>query len=203
MPERTQTAILNAGKNEFLSKGYSGASMRNIAAAAGVTTGAVYGYYSDKNALFAALVEPASEKFTERFKEALYSFSVLPAKRQIGEMGTYSGDALKELLNHIYENFDEFYLIICCSEGSNYENYVRKFVEAEIEATLEFMEVMKQNGHEITSLSMNMIQILSASFFSEIFETVVRRMDKEEADIYVDQLLLFHAAGWKTLFKMD
>ena len=40
---------------EFLEKGFQGASLRNIVKSAGVTTGAFYGYYSSKEALFAAL----------------------------------------------------------------------------------------------------------------------------------------------------
>ena len=42
-------------------KGFKNASLRSIAQAAGVTTGAIYGYYPDKAALFDALVsEPAN-----------------------------------------------------------------------------------------------------------------------------------------------
>ena len=39
----TLQVILITGKNEFMEKGYSGASLRNIAREAGVTTGAFYG----------------------------------------------------------------------------------------------------------------------------------------------------------------
>ena len=53
----TQQKILEAAKQEFLEKGFQGASLRNIVKTAGVTTGAFYGYYSNKEALFAALVE--------------------------------------------------------------------------------------------------------------------------------------------------
>ena len=49
--------ILAAGKEEFLEKGFKSASLRNIVKTAGVTTGAFYGYFSGKEALFAALVE--------------------------------------------------------------------------------------------------------------------------------------------------
>ena len=49
--------ILSAGKAEFLEKDFNSASLRNIVKTAGVTTGAFYGYFSGKEALFAALVE--------------------------------------------------------------------------------------------------------------------------------------------------
>ena len=44
--------------HEFLDKGFQGASLRQIVKNAGVTTGAFYGYFSSKEALFASIVEP-------------------------------------------------------------------------------------------------------------------------------------------------
>ena len=38
--------ILNSAKAEFLEKGFKDASLRNIAKQAGVTTGAIYGYFN-------------------------------------------------------------------------------------------------------------------------------------------------------------
>ena len=53
--QTTQQSILQAGKKEFLAKGFQAASLRNIAKEAGVTTGAFYGYYKIKEELFDAL----------------------------------------------------------------------------------------------------------------------------------------------------
>ena len=50
--------ILQAEKAEFLEKGYETASLRKIAAQAGVTIGAIYTRYSTKDQLFCALVQP-------------------------------------------------------------------------------------------------------------------------------------------------
>ena len=41
----TQQKILEAAKQEFLEKGFQGASLRNIVKTAGVTTGAFYGCF--------------------------------------------------------------------------------------------------------------------------------------------------------------
>ena len=54
----TLTRIHQAAVDEFLEKGFTDASLRQIVKNAGVTTGAFYGYYSSKEALFTALVEP-------------------------------------------------------------------------------------------------------------------------------------------------
>ena len=44
----TQEKIINVATQEFLNSGYLGASLRKIAKAAHVTTGAMYGYYKNK-----------------------------------------------------------------------------------------------------------------------------------------------------------
>ena len=59
----TQEKIINVATQEFLNSGYLGASLRKIAKAAHVTTGAMYGYYKNKEALFNDIVEEVSEEF--------------------------------------------------------------------------------------------------------------------------------------------
>ena len=66
----TQQKILEVGKREFLGKGFKDASLRKIAAKAGFTKGAFYGYYPDKAALFEALVSEAADGLTEQFRAA-------------------------------------------------------------------------------------------------------------------------------------
>ena len=55
----TKAKILESAKNEFLEKGFINASLRTIASNAGVTTGAMYRHFKDKDALFCALVDEA------------------------------------------------------------------------------------------------------------------------------------------------
>ena len=50
----TLARIQQAALDEFAEKGFMGASLRQIVKHAGVTTGAFYGYFSSKEALFAA-----------------------------------------------------------------------------------------------------------------------------------------------------
>ncbi len=66
---------------EFLDKGFQGASLRQIVKNAGVTTGAFYGYFSSKEALFASIVEPHAAALMGRFMEAQTSFSELPEEQ--------------------------------------------------------------------------------------------------------------------------
>ena len=68
--------LLETGKREFLTLGYRDASLRHIAASLGVTTGAIYGYFADKEALFDALVAQPAKSWriaTGRYSRPLLS----------------------------------------------------------------------------------------------------------------------------------
>ena len=63
----TMVKIQQAALEEFSDKGFFGASLRQIVKNAGVTTGAFYGYFSSKEALFASIVEPHATALMGRF----------------------------------------------------------------------------------------------------------------------------------------
>jgi AcrR family transcriptional regulator len=59
LKDDTRARILAAGRAAFAERGFAGASMRDIAARAGVTAGNVYRYFRGKDGLFDAVVGPA------------------------------------------------------------------------------------------------------------------------------------------------
>lgn len=73
--QTTLERIHDAAKREFLKKGFRAASLRNIVKTAGVTTGALYGYFSSKEALFASIVEPHAAAVMGKFMTAQTEFA--------------------------------------------------------------------------------------------------------------------------------
>ncbi len=63
--------ILSAAKEIFFTNGFFGANMDQIAALAGVTKQTVYRYFSNKEALFLAMLEKQMLQTTDHFLEAL------------------------------------------------------------------------------------------------------------------------------------
>lgn len=62
--EGVSEKIETCAKKEFLEKGYVDASLRNIAAKAGTTTGSIYSRYGGKEGLFSAIVEAVAEELS-------------------------------------------------------------------------------------------------------------------------------------------
>ena len=68
--ERTREAILDAAETQFLAQGVSRTTLAHIAAAAGVSRGAIYWHFEDKAAVFNALLERVRVPLDEIVDEA-------------------------------------------------------------------------------------------------------------------------------------
>lgn len=66
--ERTREALLDAAATVFERDGFHGAKLEDVAAAAGVTTGAVYSNFSGKEDLFLALADAQIERRLEMIR---------------------------------------------------------------------------------------------------------------------------------------
>ncbi|MBX4907576.1 TetR family transcriptional regulator [Rhizobium bangladeshense] len=63
--EQTKKALIDAGRRLFVEKGYAETATPEIAAAAGMTRGALYHHFEDKKALFRAVVEAEARAVAE------------------------------------------------------------------------------------------------------------------------------------------
>ena len=144
--EATKRHLLELARDEFLKKGYSEASVRNIAKTAGLTTGAIFRYYPDKAALFDALVAEAADNLMAQFKAAQEAhYDLIPAEKTT-KSRELSTDYLNYFINYIYDHFDAFKLVVCCAEGTRYANYIHDLVELEVAQTELYYDKLRQLG---------------------------------------------------------
>ena len=192
MEERTTATlekIQEAVRAEFLDKGFQGTSLRQIVKNAGVTAGAFYGYFSSKEALFNALVEPHAAALMGKFMEAQTSFAELPEEQQPSHMGVESRTYLDWMVDYICQHREPVKLLLTRSEGTSYEHFVHNMVEVEVEYTLQYMEVLRRLGKDIPVLDKSLCHIIASGMMGGIFEIVVHDMPREQALRDVDCLL--------------
>lgn len=195
----TLESIQEAALTEFLNKGFLGASLRQIVKNAGVTTGAFYGYFSSKEALFASIVEPHAAALMGKFMEAQTAFAELPEEQQPNHMGVESSGCVHWMVDYICAHREPVKLLLTRSEGTSYEHFVHNMVEVEVEYTLQYMEVLRHLGKGIPVLDKSLCHIIASGMMSGIFEIVIHDMPREQALRDVDQLRDFYTAGWLKL----
>jgi AcrR family transcriptional regulator len=76
--------ILDGARRMFMDLGFDGASMGEIAKAAGVSKGTLYVYFSDKNALFEAIVEEVGSFHNAATLELDHRDDVVPTLNRFG-----------------------------------------------------------------------------------------------------------------------
>ena len=198
----TQEKIMQFAKLEFLQHGFKDSSLRNISAAAGVTTGAIYAYFKDKNALFEAIVDPLILQVEGIFCELSESYynenaivSNITFQKSLGD--------LYQIYEFIYNNFDVFRLLVVGAEGSSRADFIHTLVEHEVKHTLAYSERLKENKNNCIGIqiSLTSIHIISESYINALLEPVRHNMSKEEALKNLEFLVTFYTGGWQSVFS--
>ena len=194
--------IMECAKKEFLEKGFENASMRNIAESAGYSTGMLYGRFADKGELFKALVKDTADSFLDFYRAAQNEFAAFPPDVQFNEMHVYVGKKTDEMIEYVYDRFDEFKLIISRSKGSEYEKYVDKLIVIETDNIIRFINDLNEAGFNVNCVRADLSHMLATAMFNGMFEVVEHDFTREEAVRYIKQLQCFFNAGWDSLLGL-
>ena len=200
--EETQRNILETAKTHFLSDGLTGASLRNIVKDAGLTTGAFYKYYPTKEALFDALTDPYLEHIYEIYDQVVAEFEKLSADDQTKNMASISDEGMEEMLNYVYDHYDNFKLLLKCGDSGKYEDFIHGMVDREIKSSHRYLEKMKEEGVEVPVVDDSLMHMIYTGFFSSIFQIIEHDIDRITAKENIKQLKQFNIGGWERLWNV-
>jgi len=200
--ENLPAKILKASKKEFVEKGFHEASVRSIANSVGVTTGSIYRYYKNKDALFEALVADPAKALFDRYNKYSKTFSNHSLDRQLSILLNEEDTEIKELVNHLYKHYDAFKLIACCAKGTSYEDYVEKLIEIETKSSLNLVNLMQKEKNICHDIDEQMIHIIASTYFTGIFEIISHDENIEVATKHISLLQEFYTAGWYQILNL-
>ena len=189
--------LLAAAREEFLEKGYEAASLRAIAERAGSSKGAIYVRYADKEALYAAVVDPVIEELCLFFTEEFDGFGKLPADVQQSTMNDYADQGIGLMMDYIYDHLAEFKILVT-NGGERYDEFMHRVVELNSATTYRYIEAVGSDAVTAGRLTPELMHMISSACFSGIFEAVAHDMGRDEAKAYVERLCL--RAGWQAIF---
>lgn len=190
--------ILNSAKAEFLQKGFKDASLRNIAKQAGVTTGAIYGYFKDKDDIFVTLVKDVLDGFYKLIEE-VEAVERSMSKEGIGfpEQIFSAKKSHLRYLKYLYDNYDICKLVIMCSSGSSIEDFMDQFMEKSLEELKGFIYSVKKTS----DLDEFTIHILIEFYIKSMTEFIKHDIPYETAVKQFENINTFFFAGWKELME--
>ena len=193
--DRTKRLILECARQEFLAVGFHRASLREIAAAAQVTTGAIYRHFADKQALFSVATGEAMAALRTAYETMIHA-ALDDAEHGVSYKQHRSGANITELYTVIYAYFDQFYLLLMCSDGPDNCSLLRAFVEMEESSTLLYIEKMKKLHHSRYEIDPIALHFLIEAYVSALLEPIRHRMSRDDAIYHAQNLNRYFATGW-------
>lgn len=201
--DKTETykKIMPAAMKEFLEKGFEKATMRDIASRAGITAAGLYRHFTNKEDMFAALVEPVlteCREYYENVKTKDYEYL------QQGDLDAMwsQGTELEMILTLVYKHYDIFKLLLCRSEGTRYADFLHDFIVLEQEETLAYMDAARLKGVPVRDISPRELHLLMTAYSNALFEVVVHDFTKEEAIHYLKIFQEFFIPGWRAVLGL-
>ncbi len=192
----TLERIHSAALAEFLEKGYTGASLRQIVRAAGVTTGALYGYYDSKASLFAALVDEPYRYILDGYRAVVAAFEALPPAAQAGQIGRGARQYMQQLLDYIGAHRPAFQLLLTRAEGTRYARLPDEIAALAAQAAEHYYTALRALGQSVPALDPRLGHMLMTGMVNTFCDIALHDTSPAEARRDVDVLSDFYTAGW-------
>lgn len=195
----TREKLIECARQEFLEKGYLKASLRGICQKAGVTTGALYFFFRNKEDLLSAVAG-----------ETLRGLNQIIRAHFSREIDTDAGTALtgdasediqsaKEIMHYLYRHYDMVLFLLTKSQGSSYEDIAGQFAD-----------VLEQHYDQLTEQLAARLGIPKPDRYLlhwashmqiDAFVHLLTHVEEEEkAMVYIERIVSYLVAGWVGAF---
>ena len=192
--DETHQKILASGMKMFLENGFERTNLRDMCAAAGITTGSFYRHFDSKEDLFTFFVQPAVDEIRQVFTEAE------PLCKEAIEAGDlrrlWSIVDADHFLDYIYRNFDALKLLLKCSDGTRHSGFLNDLVSMEADISMRSLKAAQERGLiQVDLPSEPEMHLLCHAYVSSLLEAVMHDFSREDMDSYVHTIVSFFAAG--------
>ncbi len=188
-------AIIRSARKAFLAHGFAEASLRAIAADAGVSTSNLYTYFPNKAELFGAIADPIYLQ--------LRATGRLMARESKGDWNSDAFvDAFVDELTLILGGLlaahgEEFLLLMSASQGTKYARY-RKEMEARLAQN--FSDDIAQ-GPGNRAADPAVMLVLATVFVEGMVQIVRASRTPQEISARARELMRYHVGGIRALMR--
>ena len=217
--KETKKKLLKCAMKEFSEKGYMKASLRNICKEAGVTTGALYFFFKDKEDLFGNLVDGPLmnlEKIIDNhfYEEAAATKEV--TKKADGKSISVADLAAAQgfeddmviarmVIKYLFKEKAAFDLLLTKSQGSIYENLVDRIIDkVEVHYTQMFIAMKGyKSKRELTKEDKFFIHWMSHDHIEIFIHIVTHCKTADEGERHMKNMMAYMIGGWFGVINSD
>ena len=196
--ELTHKKIIDSGKANFLNDGYERANLRKICKDAGVTTGAFYRHFEDKEDLFVALVEPLANEILEFYsKFETESFQSLK-RDELEDLADINVNGSIETALYMFGKKELFELLMYHAYGTKYANFADKLVELEDENRKKVFQIVA-GKRQMIEIPETTIHLLDYAYINALCEIIIHSKTESEVRMNSKIVAEFFYNGWENL----
>lgn len=187
--EDIRKRILSAAKEEFLHSGFEKASIRKITSDAQTSKSNLYNYFQDKDALFAAVLEPTVQSIlngldlarSENASTGVEAYTVQAQQRN-----------MHVVMEFVSQNTADIMLLLFHAGGSSLAGFRQLVADRFTDVLVDWLaHAMPQRP-----LSRFFVRCV-ASFYINIIEQLLQaRVSSAQAKEYLGEFLRFIYSGW-------
>lgn len=198
----TKEKLLQSARAEFIAKGYQGASLRSICKNSGLTTGALYFFFKDKDDLFTSLVSPQLNALKAMLTAHMQQELLALEQGGDAQCDDFRDDAYaaQQVVHLLYQNYDLFLLLLTGSYGSSQEHFIDELVAIAEEhyqklAVRQAALLGVQPPDDYTLHWMAHMQI------DAFVHLLTHECSEERAMAHLQGILQYMLSGWNGLFQ--
>lgn len=191
--KETRDKLIDSARKEFLEKGYNKASLRKICADAGVTTGALYFFFQDKDALFGAIADEPYNELIALLKSHFEADEAILEQPYEVEEGDHDA-FVEELVHHLYKNYDVFHMLLTRAQGSKYENAVDELADILDRTYVDMTD--KMGSHYGGKVNKQMVHWLTHMILDAFIHMITHEKDEKKALAHIKRVMNFITSGW-------
>ena len=197
----TRDRILNSAKKYFLEYGFQAAPLRKIAKDAGFTSGALYGYFDSKEALFYVITDPIADRLIKKLNEIKEEMDKIPDQDRLRQMGSAYYHHIPEIVEILLSDRDAVKLIVMGSRGTRYEAFVETIASRNTANIGNAVKKSKEN--HIEGIKEETLAILMEEYIATLFRLVTSDRDKETIINCMEMIGRVYENGITNLMKKE
>ena len=200
LKEDIRGRILAVAEQQFGQKGYSKASMREIAGAVGVGVGNIYNYFRSKDELFHEVVCPVLYAMEAMLQEhhGIRGEDVMTMRSE-----KYLKACIDEYVSLIETHRSLLEILLFRAQGSSLERFRENYTDRSTEVVKAWFAAMQQKHPEInTSVSDFIIHLHTVWMFTMFEELLMHSVPRQEMKAILHDYILFEIQGWRAIIKI-
>ncbi|WP_173386907.1 hypothetical protein [Ruminococcus flavefaciens] len=98
---------------------------------------------------------------------------------------------------------DRLILLMNCSQGTKYENFLHDFVEKNQKDLKNALVYLRKHGYPAREMSEEEIHMLLSAYLTAIIEPIIHGYPQEKIKSYLSSVNEFFMPGWKNIMGLS